>query len=176
MNLWWRLLRRWIVLMRSRPASLWDEVSVSFTVSPTDLDVLGHMNNGRYLTLMDLGRYELLKRSGWWERLAELGWAAVVAGQTITYRRELRLGQRFDLRTRVLGFDDRWCYLEHRFVVDEVVHAHAVVRGRFVRRAGGTVDIHELEEAVGGFPDHLRVEPWITAWTHHTRSPMGSPP
>ncbi|MFV0633660.1 thioesterase family protein [Demequina sp.] len=171
MNLWWRLATRWLRMRRPQPASIWDDVVTSFTVTPTDLDVMRHMNNGRYLTLLDLGRYELLYRSGWWDEFAKRGWAAIVAGQTITYRRELRLGQRFDLHTRIVGFDDRWCYLEHRFMVGETVHAHALVRGLFVRRSGGSVPVSELEQAVGGFPDHLSVEPWMTDWTHHTRTP-----
>lgn len=172
MNLWWRLASRWLRMRRPAPASLWDDVVTSFRVVPTDLDVLGHMNNGRYLTLMDLGRYVLLQRSGWWDEFARRGWAAVVAGQTITYRRELRLGQRFDLHSRVLGVDERWVYLEHRFMVGDTVHAHAVVRGLFVRRGGGTVPLEELADAVGGFPDHLSVPTWIDDWTHHTRSPV----
>jgi acyl-CoA thioesterase FadM len=171
-NLWWRLLRLRLSLRRDPAATLWEPAVHRFRVAPTDLDVLGHMNNGRYLTLMDLGRYVLLKRSGWWEELDRRGWVAVVAGQTITYRRELRLGQRFDLHTRVIGFDDRWCYLEHRFMVGETVHAHAVVRGRFLRRKGGTVPVEEIEHAVGGIPDTLRVEPWVVDWTHHTRTPV----
>lgn len=31
---------------------------------PGDLDINFHMNNGRYLTLMDLGRFNLTIRSG----------------------------------------------------------------------------------------------------------------
>lgn len=171
MNLWWRLALRWARLKRTSPCSLWDTVDSTFRVVPTDLDVLGHMNNGRYLTLMDLGRYELLKRSGWWEESARRGWFAVVGGQTVTYRKELRVGQRFTLTTRVLGFDDRWCYLEQRFMVGETLHAFAIVRTRFLKRTGGSVPLDEIEEAVGGFPADKRVAPWVREWTHQTRVP-----
>ncbi|WP_062078771.1 acyl-CoA thioesterase [Demequina globuliformis] len=171
MNLWWRLSLRWWKLKRTPPASIWDTVSSEFRVYPTDLDVLGHMNNGRYLTLMDLGRYVLLKRSGWWAEAASRGWFAVVAGQTITYRRELRLGQKFTVSTRVVGFDERWCYLEQVFRVGDTIHAHALVRTRFLKRSGGSVDVEELEAALGGFPTHLRVDDWMRDWTHQTRVP-----
>ncbi|WP_061962076.1 acyl-CoA thioesterase [Demequina flava] len=171
MNLWWRLALRWGRARNAPQCSIWDEARTSFRVVPTDLDVLGHMNNGRYLTLMDLGRYDLLKRSGWWDEADERGWFAVVAGQTITYRKELRLGQKFDLTTRVVGFDERWCYLEQRFMVGETVHAHALVRTRFLSKSGGSVAVEDLEEALGGFPDHLRVDAWMREWTHQTRVP-----
>lgn len=56
MNLWLRLL--WlIVTAKARGALVLPEgVSiVTFRVWPHDLDLSVHMNNGRYLTLMDLG-------------------------------------------------------------------------------------------------------------------------
>jgi len=46
---------------------------LTFRVLPTDLDVLGHMNNGVYLSIMDLGRMDLLQRSGVWSRLLGAG-------------------------------------------------------------------------------------------------------
>ncbi|MFV0287381.1 MAG: acyl-CoA thioesterase [Demequina sp.] len=171
MNLWWRLLLTRLRSRRRGALSLWSTAVTPFRVAPTDLDVLGHMNNGRYLTLMDLGRLDLMVRSGFWEDLERRGWFPVVAGQTITFRKELRLGQRFEIHSRILGLDDRWGYLEQRFCVGDTVHAHALVRTRFLKKSGGTVDHDELEEAVGGFPAHLRVEDWMRDWTRHTRVP-----
>ena len=43
---------------------LLDESAVGFRVLPGDLDVNVHLNNGRYLALMDLGRFDLLIRGG----------------------------------------------------------------------------------------------------------------
>ncbi|WP_253705489.1 thioesterase family protein [Brachybacterium sp. P6-10-X1] len=107
MNLYFRLLVFMIrVRFRSRP-SLWDTSRVRFRVNPSDLDVMRHMNNGRYLTLMDLGRMDLMLRSRFWRRITEQGWYPVVAGQSITYRRSFQLWERFDLASRVLGHDDR---------------------------------------------------------------------
>ncbi|WP_084078367.1 thioesterase family protein [Demequina sp. NBRC 110057] len=171
MNLWLRLLLTRLRSRRRARLSLWDEAVTPFRVAPTDLDLLGHMNNGRYLTLMDLGRLDLMIRSGFWADLDTHGWFPVVAGQTITFRKELRLGQRFEIRTRILGLDDRWGYLEQRFCVGDTVHAHALVRTRFLKREGGTVDHDELERAVGGFPAHLRVDDWMREWTRATRVP-----
>ena len=94
MNLYWRMLLLRLRWLRARRLSIWDTARTPFRVVPTDLDLLLHMNNGKYLTLMDLGRMDLMVRSGMWAKLSARGWFPVVAGQTITYRKSLRLGQR----------------------------------------------------------------------------------
>lgn len=170
MNLYLRLLLVRLRARRRRHLSLWETARTPFRVVPSDLDLLGHMNNGKFLSLLDVGRIDLLLRSGFWERLRRIGWYPVVAGQTITYRRSLKLRQRFDLYSRVLGFDDRWIYIEQTFVADATVHAHAVVRARFLKRGGGSVSREEIEELTGGIPEHLVVPAWVDEWTQRTRS------
>ena len=169
MNLFLRLLWLRLSAHRRGPVSLWDTVSTPFRVAPTDLDPLFHMNNGKYLSLLDLGRVDLMLRSGFWGRLDERGWYPVVAGQTITYRRSLKLWQRFDLHTRVVGLDDRWIYLEQTFAVGQEIYAAAMVRARFLRKTGGSVGHDELEEMTGPFGDHLAVPDWALAWADATK-------
>ncbi len=169
MNLYLRLLLLMIRVRSGRRLSLWGGTSrVRFRVHPGDLDVLRHMNNGRYLTLLDLGRMDLMLRSGFWKRITEAGWYPVVAGQTITYRRSLELWQRFELSTRVLGYDDRWIYMEQIFRVGETVHADAIVRARFLRRGGGSVEIDEVLGLAGPVPEDLEVPEWVLAWNRES--------
>lgn len=172
MNLYLRLLLLRLRTRRAPRVEIWDTVRTPFRVTPGDLDLQRHVNNGRYLTLMDLGRMDLMLRSGFWGRLVRRGWYPVVAGQTITYRRSLTLGQRFDVVTRILGFDERWGYLEQTFVVGDTVYAHAVVRTRFLRRGGGSVDHDELAELAGGFPEHLHVPDWVHDWARGARADL----
>lgn len=164
MNLYFRLLLFMIrVRFRSR-LGIWDTSHVSFRVNPGDLDVQRHMNNGRYLTLMDLGRMDLMVRSRFWKRITDQGWYPVVAGQTITYRRSLVLWEQFDLASRVIGHDERWIYMEQVFRRDGKVVADAIVRARFLRKSGGSVPMEEVLELVEPLPEHLVVPPWITEW------------
>ena len=172
MNLFFRLLMLMARMRFRRRLSIWDTARTPFRVNPLDLDVLMHMNNGRYLSILDLGRMDLMLRSGFWKVTQERGWYPVVAGQTITYRRSLNPFQRFDLLTRVLGVDDRWIYLDQTFVVGETVHAHAVVRARFLKKGGGSVEHAELEELIGAFPGH-DLPDWLADWTESTK--IGSP-
>ncbi|WP_308159164.1 thioesterase family protein [Curtobacterium sp. ISL-83] len=178
MNLY---LRLFLLMLRVRLASLrpgrrpslWGEARTSFRVLPTDLDPLRHVNNGKYLSLLDLGRYDLLTRSGFWAAASDLGWYAVVAAQTITYKRSLTLWQRFELVTRVLGVDERAVYMEQTFVRRGDVVARAVVQARFLRKAGGTVTPTELIEATGGAPRDLTVPEWVGAWADAVRISSG---
>ncbi|WP_246227636.1 acyl-CoA thioesterase [Propioniciclava coleopterorum] len=169
LRLLWLFLRH-----RTRPRlSIWDTARTRFRVSLTDLDALGHMNNGTYLTLMDLGRMDLMLRSGVWRLVSERDWYPVVAGQTISYRRSLNPGQRFDLYTRFLGFVGTWCFMEQTFCVGETVHAQAVVRARFLRKQGGSVDTAELAALIEPAPAGRVVPDWALAWNDATKPPTG---
>ena len=169
MNLYLRLL--WLIIrVRFRPKlSVWDTAVTPFRVWPSDLDPLWHMNNGKYLSIMDLGRMDLMMRSGTHQRFTKAGWYPVVAGQTIAYYRSLNPWWRFDIHTSVLGFDDRWAYLQQDFVRGENLHARAYVRARFLKRSGGSVAHDELATAFGAIPGDHNVPHWVKEWARHAR-------
>lgn len=173
MNLYLRVL--WLLAVHRlglrRRASLWDAVETPFRVWPTDLDVLGHMNNGKYLTIMDLARVDLMIRAGFWRTLRERGWYPVVAGQTITYRRSLLPLRRFTVRTELLGAEGEWLYLRQTFLSGGRLSAEAVVRARFLRRSGGAVSVADLFAAAGEPPQEKAVPAWVARWTEDTRPP-----
>lgn len=174
MNLYLRLI--WLIATSRlrRRVPLWSAHETAFRVWPTDLDLLGHMNNGKYLTIMDLARMDLMLRSGTWKRLTARGWYPVVAGQTITYRRSLEPFRSFRVRTRLIGSDERWIYLEQTFLTGRrgrEIAAQAIVRARFLRRSGGTVDVEELYDAAGRPDAELAVPAWVPQWTADTRTP-----
>ncbi|MCK6065895.1 MULTISPECIES: thioesterase family protein [Microbacterium] len=169
MNLLWRTL---LVIARARrsvrrsgkrlPPSAVGRIRL--TTLPTDIDILKHMNNGRYLSVFDLGRWDLLVRTGLLEEMNTHGWYPVVSSETVTFRKSLNLWQRFELETRLIGHDDRALYLEHRAVVRGEIYARAIIRARMLKRSGGTVDHDELFTALGypeGLPD---VESWVHEW------------
>lgn len=169
MNLYFRLLLLILKHRRAPKVSLWSEVETPFRVVPTDLDPLRHVNNGRYLTIMDLGRTDLMIRSGFWEETKRRGWYPVVGAQTITYKRSLTLGQRFVVHTRALGFDERSVYMQQEFRHRGKLVARAVVQARFLRREGGAVTPDELIAAAGGAPEHLELPEWVRPWAEASR-------
>ncbi len=148
---------------RSR-LGMWEVASTPFRVLPTDLDVLRHMNNGVYLSLLDIGRLDLMLRSGMWALLSRRGWYPVVVSETISFRRSLELWQRFDIETRVLGFDEKAIYVEQRFVVGGEIYARAYIRARFLKKTGGTVTVAELTDLAGTAPDGAALPEWVSEW------------
>ncbi len=157
------LFQSWRSRFRSR-LGMWDVASTPFRVLPTDLDVLRRMNNGVYLSILDIARLDLMVRSGMWKRLQVAGWYPVVVSETISFRRSLELWQRFDVQTRVLGFDAKAIYVEQRFVVEGEIFAQAYIRARFLKRSGGTVTVDELVELAGTSPDSAALPDWIRQW------------
>lgn len=133
-------------------------------VMPSDLDLLGHVNNGIYLSLMDLGRVDLMIRTGQWQQLNRLGWYPVAASVTVTYRRSLRLWQKYVLETRLIGFDERAMYVEQRFVRDNEVYVVGVMRARFLKKSGGTVTVAELGQLAGIDPHTMPIPEWMSRW------------
>ena len=169
MNLLLRLLFT-LIAGRFRPAcSAAGPCVTPFRVWPTDLDVLGHMNNGVYLSILDVARVDLLVRAGLLTKLRGAGIYPVVAAETIRFRRSLQAFQRFDVRTRIIGRDDKAILIEQVFLRspvaggEEEIMAEAVIRGRFLRKGGGTVAPEEIMQ-LAGHVDLPELEPWIAAW------------
>lgn len=120
-----------------------------FRVWPNDLDVNVHMNNGRFLSVMDLGRFDLSFRTGLGQLMWRRRWQALVGGVTIRYRRSLDPFERYDLSTRLLGWDTKWFFLEQRFLKgDGSLAAEAVVKALF-RGKAGNVPVAEVLHAMG---------------------------
>lgn len=153
MNLWFRLL--WLLL-----SSMWrprlsapDGISrIRSRVWLNDLDVNGHMNNGRYWTLFDLGRIDLILRNGIGRAALRNRWAPIVGAGAVRFRRELKLFQSFTLETRVLGWQDARMVMQQRVLIgnDEVVATRALLlAGFYDRRARRFVSAEDLLGAVG---------------------------
>jgi acyl-CoA thioesterase FadM len=156
MNLWLRLIVT-IVSACFGPRLMPPEgVSrMRFRVWPHDLDVSMHMNNGRYLGIMDLGRLDLILRSGLWRAVLRHRWTPVLDAAVIRYRRELRAFRSFRLETRVLSWTGATLLIEQRILSRnrdgaEVLNAIAIHRaGLYDRRAKSYVTIERLMREVG---------------------------
>lgn len=164
MNLLFRLLHL-LFAHRFRPAAgPLDEVVTPFRVWPTDLDLNRHMNNGKYLSVMDVARVDLMLRSKLIGTLKRARTYPLVASQSIRYRRALHLFGRFEVRTRVLGWDDRFVYLQQSFVARGELAASAVVKAIFLHAERGRVEPAELFGLAGIQGDELELPGWVTDW------------
>lgn len=164
MKLYFRLI--WLLLTQSRRSrcSMLGPVDTHFRVWFNDLDVLMHVNNGVYLTLMDLGRTDLLLRSDAYTKIKHEGWYPVVASETIRFKRSLKLFQRFTIRTEVIGWDERSIYLEQTFLRKETLIAKAVIDARFLSKKGGKVTPAQLMSVLDMDTNSPRLPEWVATW------------
>ena len=177
MNLWLRLLYERLT-WRLRTRESWYSVGRrSYRVWPTDLDIFNHMNNGVYLTLMDLSRYDLGLRSGIWNKWKKLGWYPVVVAVTITYRKSLMPWQSFDIESKVIGWDEHAFYFEQRFTVADEIYTVAIARIRFLKRSRGVLSPQEVIDGTGVAPATRPVLPeWVKNWAAESALPKGKEP
>jgi len=140
-------------LLRPRDAvpgqGLLDPSVTTMRVRPADLDIYLHVNNGVYLQMMDVARTNYIADLGGFPLLKERRWYPVVAAQTVSYRRSLKLGQRFEITTSVVGWDERVIYLEQIFCGAGERCARGLVAGRFLARGSSErVPAPEVVEAL----------------------------
>lgn len=156
MNLWLRLLLVLIAGWRGAGIVLPGDASkLSLRVWPHDLDPSLHMNNGRYLTIMDLGRIDLMMRSGLLKAALRHRWTPIASAILIRYRREMRVLQKFRLETRLVWWDETASVIEQTFVLvggrhDGHIAARALFKGGlYDRSTKGFVPIARLMEETG---------------------------
>ena len=161
------ILRTLLILFRARRRprlDFFDSSSVPMRVLPSDIDIAMHLNNGMYLSLMDLGRFDLLVRSGMWDLMRKKRWSPVVNNETISFRKSLQLNQQYSIETKVIGFDERAIYLEQRMVADGEIYASAFIGTRFLS-SEGPVTNEDIFKAVGATPPSDLVLPeWVDEW------------
>lgn len=156
MNLWLRLLWLLSTTWRRKPLHPVSGFSrLSFRVWPHDLDTSLHMNNGRYLSLMDLGRTDWLIRTNLWRGVMRHGWTPILAAAQVRYRRELRFFQPFHVETRLVWWDAMQAVMEQRVMTrnrhgGEVISAIGLMLvGLYDRKAKGFVPMERLIAETG---------------------------
>jgi acyl-CoA thioesterase FadM len=142
---------------------LFDTHRLPLRCLPNDLDGFMEMNNGRILTLFDLGRFAMAIRVGLWEVLQREGWGLVVAGSTVRYRARITGLQRFEIRTRLIGWDQRFFYMEQGMWRGETCCNHALLRTGVTEK--GRLAPTEAVARAMAHPDPSPDLPgWVQAW------------
>ncbi|XP_053083393.1 protein THEM6-like isoform X2 [Pangasianodon hypophthalmus] len=154
------LLRAWFL---SPVFDITAEQSVGGYVLLHDIDMC-HMNNARYLRECDFARISLYARNGVLKALRALGATMVVGATTMRYRRPLCVGEKFELRTRIVTWDGKAFYLEQRFVSrkDGMVAAVMFCKQNVLRGSPDQILQHLCKRKVEApeFPEEL--QHWIS--------------
>jgi len=133
---WLRVLRTWQGAVGKARVDLLATTTIRLRVWPNDLDLYRHVNNGRYLTLADLARMDWFLRTGVYAAARHHQAYPVIGDAIAKFRRDLRLFDRFEIQTRMMGWDDRWGFLEHRFVRAGRIIGMVAIRGVFKSPTG----------------------------------------
>jgi acyl-CoA thioesterase FadM len=164
MNLWLRLIKVVLRALFARRIGIFETSRITLRVWPNDLDFNGHVNNGRFLTLADLGRIDYMVRTGALGIARRHGALPIVADAMAKFRRDLRPFQRFTLESRVIGWDEKWTFLEHRFIVEGRVVGVVAIKGVF-RHREGTLPPDLLLNELGRPGDSAPALPgWVLDW------------
>jgi acyl-CoA thioesterase FadM len=115
---------------RNQPVThdLLDRVSLKRHAGIFDIDINFHLNNANYLKFMDHGRLEHSVVTGLLKQMLNSDCRMVVSNTEIAYIREVMPYRPFYVRTRMLGWDEKYIYFDQRFDMEGELHTHALLR------------------------------------------------
>lgn len=148
-----------------------EEDRLRMRVWPNGIDLNFHLNNARYLNVMDFGRTHLLARTRLLEHVIRARWTPLVGAAWVTYRRSLPLFARFTLATRMVCWDERWFYIEQTFTGSEGLAALGWVKAA-LRGPDGVVTPQTLLERIEPGIVSPPMPETIAAWNGLTREKL----
>ncbi|XP_043286295.1 protein THEM6 [Venturia canescens] len=128
-----------------------DETSVYGICTTTDVDtLLYHMNNARYLRELDFARADFYERTNLYREICSQGTGVVQGAATIRYRRFLKPLSIFKIISKIIYWDEKTIFMEHRFVTptDGFVRAIAICRQRLLDCSAEAVMCALIERGV----------------------------
>lgn len=131
---------------------------------PWDIDLWRELNNGRTLTIYDLGRIPAAKRVGLLSALRANRWGLTMAGVSVRYRRRVRTFEKIEMRTRLLGWDDRFIYLDQSMWKADGECANQALYRSAVTGKSGIVSPHDVVKAMGVTQTPPVLPRWAQAW------------
>jgi acyl-CoA thioesterase FadM len=129
-----------------------------------DCDIFLEMNNGRILTLYEMGRFQAAVRMGLWALLKKKRWGLTVAGTSIRYRCRIAPLEKYEIRTKIATWDDRFVYIEQgMFKMSGECASHVLFRTAVVAK-GRAVPTDVLIEAMGVTDPRPEPADWVRNW------------
>jgi acyl-CoA thioesterase FadM len=158
---WLRLIRVGFGLLGAPRVDLLATTRITLRVWPNDLDLNFHVNNGRYLALADIGRMHWFVSTGVLAIARQEKMFPVVGDAIAKFRRDLKVFESFEIQTRLMGWNHKWGFLEHRFVRDHRVIGVVAIRGIF-NGPKGPLDPGALLAGLA----HASPSPILPAWAN----------
>jgi YbgC/YbaW family acyl-CoA thioester hydrolase len=147
-------LARWALIERRQAPQAVSRLPMRCWLS--DLDINCHMNNSRFLALMDVGRYHLMLVSGLGrELMVRRGWRPVLVRAEVDFKSSLKPGDRFVLETQMERVGTKSSVLVQRFWKGDKLVAEGRATAVFLK-GGKSQDMSSL---LGEWGHLLPVEP-----------------
>lgn len=159
-----RVLWMWLTRRRRGRLDVLGVGKLPQIVWPNDLDLNMHMNNGRYFSVADIGRMDWWVRTLMWKNAMARGWRPMAGDANARFSKALLVFERYELHSRLIGWNGKWMFHEHRFMQGNNVTAVVVVR--YLWHGEGKKQTPADVLALIGFTDASPPLPeWVVAWS-----------
>ncbi|PYC47399.1 thioeseterase [Litorivita pollutaquae] len=159
-----RMIKELVKYRKAAPLAL-DGVHVSHhRCMPWDIDMFLELNNGRTLTLYDLGRLPFAQRAGLFAALKSEKWGMTMAGATVRYRRRIRTFERFEMRSHMVCWDDRFIYIEQSMWLENGECANHIVYRAALTDRNGIVSPSRVAKVLGVDDTSPPIPAYIAKW------------
>ena len=127
-----------------------------------DIDVYPEVNNGRHFVFCDLARYDIAFRIGLFKYVRKNKYAFVIGGSTMRYRKRLAPFRKATVRSKIVGFDEKFYYFQQTIEHKGEVKSSALIRAG-IRFKGGSAPPGEIMRDLG-YELEPFMEPWVVEW------------
>jgi acyl-CoA thioesterase FadM len=144
---WFRLLLIFISAFFRQKILVTDTSHLSFRVWPQEADKK-YMNNASFWTITEMGQMDLLFRSGLFKLCRRNHWSPLVGSQKMVYKKPLKRFERFELKSKLIYWDDKWGYLKQTFLKKDQLIANSLIKVIF-RSKDGNVPFSQILTSLG---------------------------
>ena len=148
---------------RKSRLGFFDEITTHHRAWPTDTDIFGELNNGRILTLFEMGRWEMTMRMGLGRLVLREGFGFAVAGVSVRYRRRIPTWSRYHMKTRLLGWDERFMYVDQSMWRGDEACSQLLLRAAFMHK-GKSVAPQVVTQKLGVDAQSPALPDWVANW------------
>ena len=139
---------------------------INLRVLPQDIDLFMELNNGRYVTLLDLGRFSYGAKVNMGKFLKKNNWSLTIVGTYNEYRHRLRLFQKFILETKIIGYDKNWFYFFQKIQRNNKTHMASIVKFSYTSSTG-LVMPKDVIKAMDLNYNPYQLPDWVKELTKH---------
>lgn len=143
-------------------------VTRKFRAGLFDIDFNMHINNANYMRFMEKARWDHPVQTNTWDLMLKQKLNFIVAGIEMGYIREIPFAKQFEVQTHYLGWDEKYVYLEQRFVVADKIYAYGLVKAVFLQKGRlaspeTVADLLGIQHSDHVLPQHIELWKQMTS-------------